>query len=85
MTKGKIPAADPADPAGAPAAGETPEAFPRDDRTVVVRGPAKGRWRIGRHFTPEPVTIPAAELSPEQVTALLDDPELTVLLIATPD
>lgn len=85
MTKGKIAAVDPADAAGASAASDALEAFPRDDRTIVVRGPTKGRWRIGRHFTPEPVTIPAAELGPEQVTALLDDPELTVLLIATPD
>ncbi|MES2435062.1 MAG: hypothetical protein V4586_14720 [Pseudomonadota bacterium] len=49
--------------------------------TIIVRGPAKGRWRIGRHFGPEPVSIPEADLTSEQKYALANDPELLVQLI----
>ncbi len=49
--------------------------------TVIVRGPAKGRWRIGRHFGPEPVSISEADLTSEQKYALANDPELLVQLI----
>ncbi len=45
---------------------------------VIVTGPKRGRWRIGRHFTHEPVTIPVDELSEDQQTALLSDPKLSV-------
>lgn len=44
---------------------------------VVVTGPARGRWRAGRHFGPEPVVIPAAELTEDEARALSDDPQLT--------
>jgi len=47
--------------------------------TITVRGPAKGRWRAGRHFTPEPTVIPLTDLTEDQVAALDADPELTVL------
>ena len=43
---------------------------------IKVQGPAKGRWRIGRHFGPEPVTIPLNELTEKQLAALQSDPEL---------
>jgi hypothetical protein len=46
-----------------------------------VKGPAKGRWRAGRHFGPEPVDIPAADLAEEQIALLNADPELTVLVL----
>lgn len=52
--------------------------------TVVVKGPAKGRWRIGRHFTAEPTSIAEADLTPEQKDALANDPELTVTLVDAP-
>lgn len=45
---------------------------------VVVTGPRKGRWRAGRHFTAEPVTIPAEDLSEDEIAALLGDPRLSV-------
>lgn len=46
---------------------------------VSVVGPAKGRWRIGRKFTPVPTEFNSADLTPEQIKALMDDPELTVV------
>ncbi|MCH8475954.1 MAG: hypothetical protein LAT55_12095 [Opitutales bacterium] len=49
--------------------------------TVTVKGPRRGRWRAGRHFTHEPVTIPLAELSDDQVAALQGDPTLTVQIV----
>jgi hypothetical protein len=52
--------------------------------TIVVKGPAKGRWRIGRHFTQEPVSILESALSPEQKEALVADPELSVILVDAP-
>jgi hypothetical protein len=44
---------------------------------VVVTGPARGRWRAGRHFGPEPVVIPAVELTEAEARAIADDPQLT--------
>lgn len=52
--------------------------------TIIVRGPAKGRWRIGRHFGSEPVSIPEADLTPAQKQALAADPELMVQLVDAP-
>jgi hypothetical protein len=46
-----------------------------------VKGPAKGRWRAGRHFGPEPVDLPAADLTEDQIALLNGDPELTVLVL----
>jgi hypothetical protein len=72
-----------ADAAGAGTlAADADEALPV--ATIVVKGPAKGRWRIGRHFTQEPVSIPESALSPEQKEALASDPELTVILVEAP-
>ena len=52
--------------------------------TVIVKGPAKGRWRIGRHFTPEPTAIPLADLSAKEKEALATDPELMVTRVDPP-
>lgn len=49
--------------------------------TITVKGPRRGRWRAGRHFTHEPVTIPRADLSDDQVAALQGDPTLTVQIV----
>ncbi|MCU0905378.1 MAG: hypothetical protein MUE83_16145 [Tabrizicola sp.] len=46
-----------------------------------VKGPAKGRWRAGRHFGTDPVDLLAAELTEAQILALNDDPELTVMVL----
>ncbi len=55
--------------------------LPRDEGpSLTVKGPAKGRWRAGRHFGPEVVTIPARDLSESQIEALLGDPELVVIV-----
>jgi hypothetical protein len=52
--------------------------------TVVVTALQPSRWRIGRHFTHEPVSIPADELTGEEVNALFLDPLLTVAVIDAP-
>ena len=49
-----------------------PEGF-----VVVVTGPAMGRWRAGRKFGPEPVSIPTPDLTEAEMEALASDPELT--------
>lgn len=48
---------------------------------VQVTGPAKGRWRIGRKFGPEPVSIPAQELTEPELRALDEDPELSLKMV----
>jgi hypothetical protein len=53
--------------------------------TVLVKGPAKGRWRIGQHFTAEPTSIQARELNEAQWLALSGDPELLVTVVDPPD
>ena len=45
---------------------------------LQVRGPARGRWRAGRRFGPEPVVIPLAELTDEARAAIEADPLLSV-------
>jgi len=49
-----------------------------EGETLTIKGPARGRWRAGRHFTPEAVIIRARDLTPAQFEALMDDPELIV-------
>jgi hypothetical protein len=48
--------------------------------TLTIKGPVKGRWRAGRHFTPEVVVIPTADLTEVHIEALLSDPELMVVV-----
>lgn len=52
---------------------------------LIVTGPAKGRWRIGRCFGRDPVEIPAADLSEAQLAALRDDPELSISVVGLAD
>lgn len=52
--------------------------------SFVITGPKKGRRRAGRSFGPEPVTIPAADLSDDEIAALTSDPGLTVTRIDAP-
>ena len=52
--------------------------------SVIVTGPKAGRWRIGRHFGPEAVSIREGDLSPEQLSALMADPSLSVVIVDTP-
>ena len=47
--------------------------------TLVIKGPAAGRWRAGRHFGPEPVTLTQDDLSYADVKALIMDPALTIM------
>ncbi|BBU57391.1 hypothetical protein KU6B_36560 [Mameliella alba] len=53
-----------------------PEQPPEGVLTVI--GPRKGRWRAGRHFSPEPVKIPLADLSDDEIAMLAGDPKLTL-------
>lgn len=52
--------------------------------TVVVTGPEKGRWRIGRKFTREPVSIALDTLKKGDLKALQADPELHVQIVDAP-
>lgn len=69
---------NPAAPEEADASSGTPSAAGEGVVVLVVRGPARGRWRIGRQFGPEPTTLVQDELTLEEVGALRADPELTV-------
>lgn len=44
--------------------------------TVTVTGPAKGRWRGGRHWTAEPKTL---ALTQDEIDVLLTDPTISVV------
>ena len=59
---------------------------PKTKKPVLLRvkGPANGRWRAGRHFTPEPVDIPMADLSDEDLQKLQGDPALICTVIGAP-
>lgn len=61
----------------------------RDDRakagpSLIVTGPKQGRWRAGRKFGPEPVTLIVADLDEGEFEALEKDPALTVLHVDAP-
>lgn len=65
--------------------GLMPDGYPEDielgGRTVMVQSrSARGRWRIGRHFTTEPSPVLIDELTEDEVGRLLADPELIVSL-----
>ncbi len=71
-------------PDGTPPSPDVPEAWKTGSATghvLRVVGPAKGRWRAGRKFGPEPVEIPVAELTEDDLAKLEGDPELTVALV----
>jgi hypothetical protein len=67
----------PAAAAAAPVEPKPPARPSRGVAVVSVKGPAKGRWRAGRHFGPEPVEIPVDDLSDVDIARLKADPELT--------
>jgi hypothetical protein len=52
--------------------------------TVVVTASQPVRWRIGRQFGREPVSIAADELTEAEAVALAEDPLLTVTIIDAP-
>lgn len=52
--------------------------------TVVVTALQDRRWRIGRQFGREPVSIPAEELTEAEARALSEDPMLTLAVIDAP-
>lgn len=43
---------------------------------ITVQGPTAGRWRAGRKFSAEPVDIPLADLTDDELAALKGDPAL---------
>ena len=45
---------------------------------LIVRGPVRGRWRAGRHFGAQPVTIPLKDLTKAEAAAIRSDPALSV-------
>ena len=49
---------------------------------LQITVPAKGRWRIGRHFGQEAISIEVAALTEDEIDALMADPELTVIEVA---
>ncbi len=59
-------------------AAELAKAEPKSGGTVHVKGPKKGRWRIGRKFTHETTDIDLDDLKEGELKALQDDPVLTV-------
>ena len=63
---------------------EVMKRFVSQGKTVVVKGPEKGRWRAGRHFTLEPTSIPLVDLTEAELEKLCDDPLLTVAVIDAP-
>ena len=60
---------------------ETDELPPGSGITVVIAAKQPTRWRIGRHFTPEPTLIPLDDLSEADVDALRSDPLLLVTAV----
>ena len=53
-------------------------------KTLIVKGPKKGRWRAKRFFGEEPVSINLADLSNVEIELLAGDPELTVTTVDAP-
>lgn len=65
--------------------GDAESAGPSDpEPTVVVTALQPSRWRIGRHFGAEPVSIPAEELSEDEFAALKADPLLSIQIVGAP-
>lgn len=68
-----------ADVTAAPATAEPPAPSTSPNAMIVVTGPKAGRWRIGKKFTSEPVTLALEDLSEAELDALMNDPALTVI------
>lgn len=73
------------EPVPASAATFDPTAKGPEGLQVTVHGPVKGRWRIGRHFTAEPVVINASELTGAQAKQLTEDPDLVCVWDEAPE
>ena len=46
--------------------------------SIVVRRPAAGRWRGGKHFTAEPQTLDLSKLTRDELAAIESDPVLSI-------
>jgi len=58
------------------------EGGPEMQQPILVRSvAAKGRWRIGMHFTREPILLDAAELDDDQKARLSGDLELIIQVV----
>ena len=53
-----------------------------DFEVLQVIGPKKGRWRAGRHFTPEASFLKVSELGEQDIAAIVADPVLTSAFMA---
>lgn len=58
---------------------------PGAEGAIIVTGPKKGRWRAGRHFTPEPQIILVSDLEPGQREMIEADPKLSVEFVPPED
>lgn len=59
------------------AARKTPAKTTAEQAVVTITGPKRGRYRAGRAFGREPITIPLEELSKADMIALCNDPALS--------
>lgn len=48
---------------------------------VRVKGPRRGRWRAGRHFTDQVTEFAPGDLTGDELAAFEADPELTVTVL----
>ncbi|WP_300439398.1 hypothetical protein [uncultured Mameliella sp.] len=76
--QGAAPAAEVAAAPQEAAKPAVPDPEQPPEGVLTVTGPKKGRWRAGRHFTPEPVKIPLADLTEDEIAMLAADPKLTL-------
>lgn len=73
------------DQVGAPADTPQEDGTPADPANppglavIEVHGPARGRWRAGRHFGPEAVVLDLAALSEAELALIRADPLLVVV------
>lgn len=73
------PAATGAAPAGVKDGTPAEPTTPPGLSVIEVHGPARGRWRAGRHFGPEPVVLDLAALSEAELALIRADPLLVVV------
>lgn len=92
QTAASAPAAGSGDVASVPdtggtGGGDTAPAQPEPgaEGAIIVTGPKKGRWRAGRHFTPEPSIILVSDLEPGQREMIEGDLKLTVEFVPPED
>lgn len=92
QTAASAPAAGSGDVASVPDTGGTgggdtapAQLDPAAAGAIIVTGPKKGRWRAGRHFTPEPQIILVSDLEPGQREMIEGDLKLTVEFVPPED